>query len=83
MTVWEFEETVWVREGIRIVIRADRNEEVEDYHYERAAEENRTLAVFRDTRIQPKVGDRGVEVIDGSGQRVHGARRLRSIRNSY
>lgn len=83
MTVWEFEEAVWALERIRIIVRAGWNEEVEDYNYERADGETRTLSIFLDTRVRPKIGERSVGALDGSGQWVHGARQLRNIRNTY
>ena len=83
MNVWEFEEAVWEVERIRIVIRAPADEVVDDYNYEHAREGNHTLAILRDARIRPRIGDREVIAIDGEGQVVNGAKRLRNLRDSY
>ena len=37
MNVKEFEDAVWVKEGIRIVIRAGANGVVKNYNFKRAA----------------------------------------------
>ena len=46
MRVWEFEDTVWAKEGIRIVIRASARTEVQDYDYTNAATETWSLTLL-------------------------------------
>ena len=83
MTVEEFEARVWQVDRVRIVVRAPRWEEVGDYNYDNARDANHTLAIFLGDRVQPRIGDREVIAVDGAGQTVHGARRLRTLRASY
>ena len=83
MTAYEFEEAVWELDRIRIVIRADWNDEVEDYNYDYADGERRTLTDFLRTRVRPRINGLSVGAIDGSGTWVNGGRQLRNIRNTY
>ena len=57
MKGWEFEEAVWRIDGIRIVIRAVANSEVGDYDRQIAAQGNRNITWFLNTRIRSRVGD--------------------------
>ena len=83
MTVWEFEQAVWQREGIRIVIRAPHNAAVGDYRYERAAAERMRLSQLLENRIWELVGDHEVAVIRGDGEHPPGHIGLRRLRASY
>ena len=81
--VWEFENAVWELEDIRLVVRANRFEEVEAYDFERAYPGNRTLGSFIDTRIRPLLGDRDFAVIGGRGLLPRGLTHVSRIRQSY
>ncbi len=83
MKLAAFEQQVWEVEGIRIVVRADENDELKDYGYKRAAPETWSTREFLENRIEPLVGDRKVVVIRGDGQKSHGAVKLRNLRASY
>ena len=83
MTIREFEAAVWDIEGIRIVVRADPNEQVGHYDYERAATQASTLNEWLERRIYPKIGDYKVEVIGGNGKRPHGGTLVSTISASY
>ena len=85
MTVKEFEKAVWTREGIRIVIRATANSqvEVERYGYAHAADRNLSISQLIANRIQLCVGDREVVVIGGDGAPAHGRIKLEGLRKSY
>ena len=83
MKVWEFENAVWERDGIRIVIRARANDEVENYSYNNAAAWNKNITWLLDTRIRPFVGEREVVVIGGDGGHPHGGNNIQTIRDSY
>lgn len=81
--VWEFENAVWELEGIRLVVRADRFEEVAAYGFESAFPGERDLADLINTRIRPLLGDKDFAVIDGRGQLAQGGTHMSSIRQSY
>lgn len=83
MKVSEFEEKVWELDAIRILIRASSDTEVEGYARQKAAQENWRITQFIKSRIQPKIGDLEVIVLQGDGEQPHGSVKLRSIRNSY
>jgi hypothetical protein len=83
MKLADFEQQVWDVENIRIVVRADENDEVKDYNLKRAADETWTTNEFLNNRIEPRVGSKKVVVIRGDGQKSHGAVKLRNLRASY
>lgn len=83
MRIWEFENAVWALDGVRIVIRGDANDEVDDYGFERAAPGHFTLQNFIDQRIRPRVGDKEVMAINGGGEVVRGNTQLRNIKETY
>ena len=83
MKVSEFEQKVWDLERLRIVVRANRNEEVDDYDYKNAANENWRTAEFVKNRVSGRVDDREVAVIQGDGKLAHGNTLLYALRESY
>ena len=84
MKVWEFEEAVWKTERIRIVIRATASSEVGDYDYQKAAQGNRNITWFLNTRIRSRVvGDYEVAVIGGDGKQPYGGTYIQTVRDSY
>lgn len=83
MTVSELEQAVYEREQIRIVVRADRSEQVGDYEYQRCAPSTTSVAEFTRQRLQPLIGDFEIMIVNGSGQAPHGRTRLATLRDSY
>ena len=83
MNVRDFENAVRAIDRIRVVIRAGRNIQVGDFTWANGAHEGQSLTVYTRNRIQPRIGDLEFSVIDGDGSEVHGATRLRTIRQSY
>ena len=83
MNVRDFEEGVWQMETIRIVIRAEWDEEVGDYPWERAASGSTTLNEFLHGRIIKHLQRREFVVIGGHGIWPNGNTDLRTIRASY
>lgn len=56
---------------------------VDEYDYTRAARQNWTVARWRDTRFIPMFADFDVEVLDASGEVVHGKTLLSTVRATY
>ena len=83
MKLADFEQQVWEVENIRIVVRADENDEVKDYNYKRSATETWTTNEFLKNRIEPRVGSKKVVVIRGDGQKTRGGVKLRNLRATY
>ncbi len=83
MNVGDFEDAVWAVDGVRIVIRARRNTEVEDFSWANAAPGNQRLTVYARNRIQSRIGDHNFSVIDGHGSEPHGRTLLSNVRQSY
>lgn len=83
MNISAFETAVWEKEGVRIVIRANRNDGVADYDSINRAAANSTISSWLDNRVRPKINDREVTVIDGRGQIPNGKTKMSTLRNSY
>jgi hypothetical protein len=83
MKLADFEQKVWDVENIRIVVRADENDEVRDYNYKKSATETWTTKEFLNNRIEPRVGSKKVVVIRGDGQKSRGGVKLRNLRATY
>ena len=83
MTVSEFEKAVWTLEGIRIVIRAPADSQVEEYGFANAADKNLSITRLIANRIQQRVGNSEVVVIGGDGALAHGLFHLDTLRASY
>jgi len=83
MKLADFEQQVWDVENIRIVVRADENDEVKAYNLKRAADETWTTNKFLKNRIEPRVGSKKVVVIRGDGQKSRGGVKLRNLRATY
>jgi hypothetical protein len=83
MKVSEFEQLVWDLERLRIVVRANRNEEIDDYDYRNAANENWRIAEFVKNRVASRVDGREVTVIQGDGKIAHGNTLLYALRETY
>jgi hypothetical protein len=83
MKLADFEQQVWEVENIRIVVRADENDEVKAYNLKRAADETWTTNEFLNNRIEPRVGSKKVVVTRGDGQKSRGSVRLHNLRATY
>ena len=83
MKLAAFAQKVWDVEGIRIVVRADENDEVRDYNYRKSATETWTTSELLKNRIEPLVGSKKVVVIRGDGQKTRGGVKLRNLRATY
>ena len=83
MKAIEFEQQVWAIEGIRIVLRTDKDTDVKDYGKKNAADEGLRITELIEKRIAPCIGAIQVSVIQGDGKEPHGRVSLRTIRNGY
>lgn len=83
MNINEFEDAVWAKENIRIVIRSRSNAQVQDYRYSNAAQDTWRIGQLLEKRITPKIGNREVVVLQGNGEEPHGKVILRTLRASY
>ena len=84
MQVWKFEQKVFDKEQIRIVVRASSETNVKKYGYDRAAKGTTKINDWLETRIFPYTGDLEVIVVSGRGQiEHHGNTQIATLRNSY
>lgn len=83
MKLADFEQRVWEIEGIRLVVRGDEQEEVEDYDFKNAAIETWSVAEFLRKRVEKRIGGRKVAMVQGDGEMPHGRVILRTLRASY
>ena len=79
----DFEQTVLDLEGVRIVVRAPPNAQLDDYDYARKAAGTASIAEWIEQRVMPKIGPHSVAVVDGSGVSPNRRTRMATVRNSY
>ncbi len=82
-TTEEFEHTVWLIEGIRIVIRAPRSEKIGNYKPKRAADEGWSITKWLESDRLKGAKPFEITVIDGDGEEPHGRSLLRTVRQTY
>ena len=85
VSVEEFEYMIWSVEGIRIIIRANKDTKIKRYRYSYAARRNWTLATWIKKRLKKHLDD-GIEfvIVDGRGQPYpFGKTHLDTLRTSY
>ena len=83
MTIKEFEGIVWQIDGVRVVIRATPDVQVDDYTFKNAFQSNLSVTKFLNVRILPFVRGYEAFVIDGKGEIPHGRTLVSSVRESY
>ena len=84
MQALKFEQKVFEKEGVRIVIRADSEAKVEKFDYQRCATGSMTLADWLSKRIYPLTGKYEVVVVNGRGETdPHGKTHMETLRDSY
>lgn len=81
MTAREFEQVFFTKEGFVIVLRCNKEEEVGNYDYVRAARDDMTLSEFKSIRLKNLPVQ--FVIYDGEVQEPHGRTKLSSIRSSY
>lgn len=79
----EFVEKVELLEGVIITLWTNENTLVDDYVYQKKAAGNISIADWIGGRIQPKIGDVSVRIVDGSHSTPHRGQRMDKLRNSY
>ncbi len=80
----QFEEQVFIREGIRIVIITSDSCLFPEYDYQRRAPGNMTLSVWIENRIAPLIGKTATIVtIKGNGTKAVNQTTLETVRKSY
>lgn len=83
MKVKDFEARILEIENIRLVIRANRSDEVGFIDWDEPSDGEWRKNDWLNRRIEPLVRGFEVSVIDGTGNIVHGSTRLRTLRQSY
>ncbi|WP_155801702.1 hypothetical protein [Magnetospirillum molischianum] len=83
MKVSEFEQKVWELDGIRIILRADSNDEVGEYERVRAVAQSSSIAEFIENRVKKHIGDVDVVVVDGRGTIPRRNSLVSTIRETY
>ena len=84
MQAWKFEQKVFEKERVRIVIRADSEARVTKFGYERGAKGSTKVSDWLETRIYPCVGEFEVTVVNGRGEiDPHGSTHMSTLRATY
>jgi type I restriction enzyme M protein len=79
---------IWDVEGFEVAFLSQdgtdvTHRRVDDYRFQRAAIGTWTVAKWREQRFTPDYPDFEVDVLDGSGEPVHGKTHLSTVRDSY
>ena len=84
MQAWKFEQKVFEREGVRIVVRAPSETKVGKFGYAKCARGNTSISSWLETRIYPLTGDHEVMVVNGRGEIYpHGSTYMSTLRATY
>ncbi|MGO9005593.1 MAG: hypothetical protein ACLQIQ_12815 [Beijerinckiaceae bacterium] len=83
MIIGEFEELLWKRDVIRVVIRAPAWQAVNAQAQTNAASETLSITEYIRVRITNVIGNYECVVIDGRGLIVHGRTKLGTVRSTY
>lgn len=83
MKTRDFEDKVWEVEGVRIVLHAGNNVEVQSYDYKKAADETWRITELGEKRICKHLAGITYSVIQGDGEEPHGRVILRTVRSGY
>ena len=83
MKVRAFEDAVWQRERIRVVVRAETDEEVRDYPFPLRYSDTATVNEFLGARIIQRMNGKGFFIVDGHGEWPDGKTSLQELRESY
>ena len=83
MTARQIEDRIRELEGVRVVIRANKNTPCGDYDYVNCASDNWRVSEFLSGRVRPAVGQHDVDVVRGDGKTASGNMLMRTLRDSY
>ena len=84
MQAWKFEQRVFEKEGVRVVIRAPSDVSVKKFDYDRGAKGNTSVSSWLETRIYPLTRDYEVMVVNGHGEIYpHGSTHMSTLRATY
>lgn len=80
----DLERQIFEKEEIKVVIRAPKNQEFNEYAYDRKAATSTSITDWYNTRLKPILGDNyDADIIDGYGTNPHGRTKIENVRNSY
>lgn len=83
MKVNKFEEAVWQKDGVRVVVRTPEGANVLDYKNTNAAADTLSVTKYLKNRILPRVEPFTATVVLGDGTIPHGRTLLRGVRKTY
>jgi hypothetical protein len=85
ITIEDFENKVFAKEGIRIVLRGPKDTPIEDYNWTRKDHGKNSLSDWANRRLRPITDKIGLSfvAINGRGQEASGNTLMKNIRNSY
>ena len=83
MNVAEFEQAIFEREEVRLLVRAPTSTQLGDYSYVKCSPATTSVTEWLNQRVYPRVGSHQVAVLDGHGGFVHGRTRMSTLRETY
>lgn len=79
----ELERQIFEKEEVRVVIRAPRDTQFDEYKYDRKASTTTSINDWYNTRLKPILGQHDADIIDGYGTNPHGRTGIEKVRTSY
>lgn len=83
MKVGDLEDKIFAIEGIRVIFRASENQEVGEYAFQKAANENWTINEWISGRFTDDQKKLPIVVLNGRAQQPQRNTRLATVRDSY
>jgi hypothetical protein len=83
MKIAEFEQVLWDRDRVRVVIRAPAWQAVDAQGHTNAASETLSITEYIRVRVTDVIGNYECVIVDGRGLIVHGRTKLGTVRATY
>lgn len=83
ISIAAFEQKVFELEEIRIVVRGNPNDLVDDYEYDRAVSARTSVTKWLENRVKPCLDGHSVVVVGGEGTLPNGRTHVTNLRDSY
>ena len=80
----DLERQIFEKEEIKVVIRAKKSTEFNEYNFDRKASVNTSITDWYNTILKPILGENyNADIIDGFGNNTHGRTKIENVGNSY
>lgn len=80
ISIERFQDQVWKVEGIRLIVRGSQNDQVGEYNYPSAVDDNWSVDEWLKYRVLDCIGEYEVVVIQDDGVNANGSTPIRNVR---